>query len=291
MYAGTVFSRYLQPCASDTQAICASFIGGYEQAGQDDLSVRSRTGVFNASADLAQASLFGGADRLNFGVLGLYARTFSSGSSSASSFGATGGSEGGGAGVYANWFQDDATRLGLALKSWGAFGAFSNNVDEAPLPAASYASWAGALSLEADYAVRIGPAGGAVIVQPEAQIVYAGYGQDRVIESDGAIVSAGASSGVQSRLGILGSMEFHPSFAQLMRISGDISWWHLAEPQTVFFDGLPQNALEPRNRIEAGLTANAEITPKLDLFMTVQGDVGDERYRALRGIAGLTLSF
>jgi outer membrane autotransporter protein len=76
----------------------------------------------------------------------------------------------------------------MALTAWGAYGGFGNSVVETA-PRVSYTSRLGAASFQASYALRFGPADGGLIVQPEAQLVYSGYGQDLVMESDGTIVS------------------------------------------------------------------------------------------------------
>jgi outer membrane autotransporter protein len=49
--------------------------------------------------------------------------------------------------------------------------------------------------------------------------------------------------------------------------------------------------LAPRDQIEVGLAASADVTPNLSLFVTATGDAGERRYRALRGAARLRLTF
>ena len=263
-----------------------------------DISSTSKNGVFDVSGDqyllqgggdIAEWSEFSDNDRIHLGAMvGL-----SSGSNSASAQNnaakSDGNIQGVSIGLYGTWFQKDDTHLGWYADLWGQYGWFSNRVKGDSLPEVKYDSRALALSAEAGYAHQVAFNG--LVIEPQAQLIYASNEQDDVTEQNGTRVTGDDGSGWMSRLGVRLHRTWVNNSGSHVQPYLTLNWWHDATSNAVALNQVSIGDLYPQDRGEIKFGANAEWGGGWSGWANVGGQWGGQDYRAYIGRIGVKLSW
>ncbi|MBY4895957.1 autotransporter outer membrane beta-barrel domain-containing protein [Cupriavidus sp. AU9028] len=252
-------------------------VGNWEssRSANGQFDVDTDTFLLQGGAELAKWSVFGGADRAHFGLMGSYVNSRSDASAQGNSAGARGKVDGFLAGAYATWYQNDESRLGAYADGWFQYGWFDNEVQGQGLPTVKYDGHGYAVSGEMGYAV---PVRGQWVVEPQAQLIYVNNRTDDVSEANGTRVSGADADGVLTRLGVRLHRTLVQSETRRIQPYLTLNWWHGDAGESVRFDQVPVGDLYPENRYEVKLGVNAQLDRRWSGWANVAGAWGKQDY-------------
>lgn len=254
---------------------------------------RSKDGNFDVSTDLfliqgggdiAQWRLTSNTDRLHLGVMLGYGSADSSARADGNSAKAKGRVDGYSTGLYATWFQNDATKLGAYVDTWAQYGWFNNRVIGDSLPRVDYDSRAWSVSAETGYALALA---GNWVLEPQAQVIYVRSNTDSLTEDNGTRVSGADSHGTLTRLGVRTRVNVDLGNGRTVQPFATVNWWHASTDSSVSFNQLPLGTLYPKDRYELKVGANANFTKGWTGWVNVAGAWGSQDYQQYSGRIGV----
>ncbi|WP_043211805.1 autotransporter outer membrane beta-barrel domain-containing protein [Bordetella pseudohinzii] len=255
-------------------------VGRWEQAGSrnDNISVRSDIFMLQGGGDLAQWQVGTEDGRLHLGVMGTYGRSNSTGrAGGGNKVHAHGKVDGYALGLYATWFQNDASRLGAYVDTWLQYGWFNNRVFGDDLPRVDYDSQGLSASAEAGYALALTQGW---VLEPQAQVIYTSTDTDTIADDGtGTRVGAANTSGVTTRLGVRTHRSFDLDGGRQVQPYLTLNWWHMPGDDKISFNHVRVGDIYPTNAYEAKLGVNANFAKGWTGFVNVAGMFGENSYQ------------
>jgi autotransporter family porin len=296
MFTQTMHDRMGEPQFAESQqfanpddkrrAVWLRTSGTWDNATSQDGNFGAKTDLFRmqAGGELMQWKLMSGADRLHVGAMLGYGVGNSSARADGNSAKASGRVEGFSTGLYATWFQNDASKLGAYVDSWVQAGWFNNRVLGQDLPRVDYDSRAWAASAETGYAL---PLRGNWVLEPQAQIIYTSAHTGNVTEDNGTQVTSLGSSGTTTRLGVRTFSTFDLGNQRQVQPFATVNWWHTGADNSVSFNQVSLGKLYPKDRYELKLGVHANFTKGLTGWVNVAGSWGAQDYHQYGGLMGV----
>lgn len=296
MFVHTMHDRMGEPQFSETlssvrpesrrKAVWLRMTGNWEGSRSQDGNFDVSTDLFlmQAGGELMQWKLFSDTDRLHVGAMLGYGVGNSSATADGNPAKARGRVEGYSTGLYATWFQNDATKLGAYVDTWMQYGWFNNRVDGQQLPRVDYDSRAWSASVETGYAFRLHRDW---ILEPQAQIIYTHANTDSVTEANGTQIGSASSSGTTTRVGVRTFSTFELGNGRQAQPFATMNWWHTSTDSSISFNQLPVGKLYPKDRYELKLGVHANFTNGWTGWVNVGGSWGAQDYHQYIGRLGV----
>lgn len=267
---------------------------------QGQLNTQSNRYVIQLGGDIAQWGEEG-LQRLHLGVLGGYGNSHSNTRSALTGFRSQGSVSGYSTGIYATWYDNDATHQGFYLDSWAQYGWFNNEVNGQGLPTESYRSSGITASLETGYTHALGTFIGSQgtlnewFIQPQAQLVWSGVSADDHREHNGTEVSSVGDNNLLSRLGIRTYLKGHSNVDagkdRTFEPFVEINWIHNTQNTGTRMDGVNIYQAGARNIGEVKTGVEGQLNVHLNLWGNVGVQVGDKGYNDTTAMVGMKYSF
>lgn len=255
------------------------------------LKTQANSYALMLGGDIAMGEAENGS-RWRLGALGGYGNSRSSTTSSLAGRQARGEVDGYTTGLYGTWYAEGSDRKGLYVDTVAQYSWFSNRVNSQGVGSEKYDADGLQASVEAGYVL---PLGGAVYLQPNAQLGWSGVKADTHTESNGTVVSGTGSDNIRTRLGVRVFTEGHSHLdegkGRSFRPYAEVNWIHNTEEYGVSMDGAEVTSAGTRNIGEAKLGVLGQLTPALNVTGTVGQQVGDAGYSSTEVTAGLRYSF
>lgn len=252
-------------------------VGKWEGSRSKDDNLKASTDSFllHGGAELATWRVASQQDRLHAGVMASYGY----GSTDAQAMGnparAKGRTEGWSVGAYGTWYQNDEQKLGAYVDTWFQYGWFDNRVEGDQSPTVKYHAQGVAVSAEGGYAV---PVRSGWVAEPQAQILYLGYWQNDVAETNGTQVTNGNTNGVMTRLGLRTHKTYLREDGRKLQPYATVNWWYSSVNNAISFNQVQVGDLYPRNRFEIKLGVNADLGRRWTGWANVAGAWGQQSY-------------
>ncbi|MET0504383.1 MAG: autotransporter outer membrane beta-barrel domain-containing protein, partial [Luteibacter sp.] len=252
----------------------------------------SRTYVLHGGADLACFS-DGRDGSIRIGAMGMYGRTQSR-STNADGTSASGTVDGYNLGMYATWYGNRDILSGPYVDAWILGGSYRNKVQGLGLAPESYRSHGITASLEAGYSFKVFDNGQRqMYVEPQAQLILQDLRASNHVESTSTVVSRLNVSGPTTRVGlrIHGNTD-NDAGNKLMRPFVEVNWWRgTALDKSMMFDGDRVVDRMPRNRFEARIGLQGNLTKSVSAWASLGGEFGARNYMAGKGQVGVKYSW
>ncbi|WP_213956994.1 autotransporter outer membrane beta-barrel domain-containing protein [Variovorax sp. dw_954] len=255
-------------------------------------TIGGRTYILHGGADLARFNV-GSEGSVRIGAMGMYGRTQSR-SVNADGSSAAGTVDGYNLGMYATWYGNRDILSGPYVDAWILGGAYKNKVQGLGLQQESYRSRGITASLEAGYSFKVFDNGRSqMYVEPQAQLILQDLRADNHVESTSTVVSRLNVSGPTTRVGLRvhGNTD-DDAGNKLMRPFAEVNWWRgTAADKSMMFDGDRVVDRMPRNRFEARIGLQGNVTKRVSVWGSVGGEFGARNYMAGKGQAGVKYSW
>ncbi|HEF4760925.1 TPA: autotransporter outer membrane beta-barrel domain-containing protein [Pseudomonas putida] len=277
-------------------------VGGHnrweDSSGQ--LDTHSRRYLVQLGGEIAQWSP-DGLQRLHLGMMAGYGRNSSNTDSNITDYHSQGTVSGYSAGLYATWYENDASQQGLYLDGWAQYGWFDNDVKGQDVQSESYDSSGITASLEAGYAHKLGELAGSPglrdewFIQPQMQVVWMGVKADDHRESNGTDVNAEGEGNLQTRLGVRTFLKGHgnpedgkdSSYQPFV----ETNWIHNTQQFGTRMDGMSNYQHGARNIGELKTGIEGQLNQRLGLWGSVGVQAGDKGYSDTSAMLGVKYSF
>ncbi|WMD20807.1 autotransporter outer membrane beta-barrel domain-containing protein [Achromobacter seleniivolatilans] len=279
-------SQGFEPDGGKRQAVWLRTTGTWEKTNSRDGNFGASTDLFlmQAGGELMQWKLLSETSRLHVGAMLGYGIGNTSASADGNPFSAKGRVEGYSAGLYATWFQNDATKLGAYVDTWMQYGWFNNRVDGQYLPRVDYDSKAWSVSAETGYAFKLH---GNWILEPQAQIIYTHANNDGVTEESDTRVGSSNSRGTTTRIGVRTFSTFDMARGRQVQPFATVNWWRTNADSSVSLNQLPFGTLYPKDRYELKLGVHANFTRGWTGWVNMSGSWGAQDYHQYAGRMGV----
>lgn len=279
-------SQQFQSVDSKRRALWLRTSGQWESSRSRDGNFDVNTTLFllQGGGDIAQWKLLSDTDRLHLGAMLGYGTADSTARADGNPYKARGRVNGYSAGVYATWFQNDATKLGAYLDTWLQYGWFNNRVQGSELPREDYDSRAWAISAEAGYAFKLRENW---MLEPQAQVIYVDSDTDSLTEQNGTRVNRADSNGTITRLGLRTFATFDLGNDRKAQPFATVNWWRSRVDSSVSFNQLPFGDLYPKNRYELKVGVHADFTKGWTGWVNASGSWGTQDYHQYAGRIGV----
>ncbi len=296
MFVQTMHDRMGEPQFAESQqfadpddkrrAVWLRTSGMWEGSDSKDGNFGTSSDLFllQAGGELMQWKMMSDADRLHVGAMLGYGLGNSTATADGNSAKARGRVEGYTTGLYATWFQNDASKLGAYVDTWVQYGWFNNRVDGQYLPRVDYDSRAWSVSAETGYAFKLR---GDWVLEPQAQIIYTRANTDSVTEANGTRVSALDSNGTTTRIGMRTFSTFDLGNGRQAQPFATVNWWHTDTGNSASFNQLSMGNLYPKDRYELKLGVHANFTKGWTGWVNVAGSWGAQDYHQYTGRMGV----
>ncbi|MEJ8859298.1 autotransporter outer membrane beta-barrel domain-containing protein [Variovorax robiniae] len=252
----------------------------------------SRTYILHGGADLARFNV-GSEGSLRIGAMGMYGRTQSS-SINADGSSASGSVDGFNLGMYATWYGNRDILSGPYVDAWILGGSYKNKVQGLGLAKESYHSRSITASLEAGYSFKIFDDGQRqTYIEPQAQLILQDLRASNHLESTNTLVSGLNVSGPTTRIGVRvhGNTD-NDAGNKLMRPFAEVNWWRgTAADKSMMFDSDRIVDRMPRNRFEAKIGLQGNLTKNVSVWGSVGGEFGARNYTVGKAQAGAKYSW
>jgi len=249
--------------------------GSTSKDGNFDVDTRST--LIQGGGDLAQWRTEDAHGRYHLGGMIGYGTTTSDASAALNPARAQGETKGWSVGLYGTWYQNDQDKLGWYTDLWGLYGWYKNAVRGETLPEVKYNADSLSLSGEAGYAAKLR---NDWVVEPQAQVIYVKYSEDEIAEPNGTKVSGSRGSGWIARLGVRLHRTWVSESGRKTQPYLTLNWWHDKMHNQMAFNAIEVNDLYPRDRYEAKLGLNADLSKGWTAWGNVGYQWGDQNFRA-----------
>lgn len=277
-------------------------VGGHnvwtDSTGQ--LDTQSNRYVTQLGGDIAQWSS-DGLQRLHLGLMAGYGHNSSNTHSNLTGYRSEGTVSGYSAGLYATWYQNDATKQGIYLDSWAQYGWFNNDVKGQDIQGESYKSSGITASLEAGYTHKLGEFSGSLgslnewFIQPQAQAIWMGVQADDHTEHNGTRVSGEGDGNLQTRLGVRTFLKGHNKIDdgkdRTFEPFVEVNWIHNTESFGTQMDGVNVTQAGASNIGEIKTGVEGQLNKNLNLWGNVGVQVGDKGYNDTSAMVGVKYNF
>ncbi|MBB1628859.1 hypothetical protein A9974_26830 [Achromobacter sp. UMC71] len=194
-------------------------------------------------------------------------------------------------GLYGTLYQNDATRLGAYADTWLQYGRYDNQISS-ELGSVDYRSNVWSASLETGYAFKPfadGSTLGAVVIEPNAQLVYSRYNaKDATLQ--GTRMRSGNDNAWQSRVGVRVYPQAKPQHADAPSVRPflEANWLHNGSNPSVRMGDNALDALPSRNALELKLGAEGRVTKAVQVTGHVFGQAGSHDQRGYGGMLNVS---
>jgi outer membrane autotransporter protein len=194
-------------------------------------------------------------------------------------------------GLYGTVYQNDATRLGAYADTWLQYGRYDNQISS-ELGSVDYRSNVWSASLETGYAFMPfadGSTLGAVVIEPNAQLVYSRYNaKDATLQ--GTRMRSGNDNAWQSRVGVRVYPQAKPQQADAASVRPflEANWLHNGSNPSVRMGDNALDALPSRNALELKLGAEGRVTKAVQVTGHVFGQAGSHDQRGYGGMLNVS---
>jgi len=283
---------------NDAPAVWARVVGHRTntEAGGGAIDTKTDTGLVHLGGDIAHWN--DGHSRYHLGVMGAYGRSNTDAwvndvpyTNSGIRRKASGDVEGYSLGLYGTWYGNDKYPAGPYVDVWGMFNWFDNTVKGNTLERESYKSQGGVVSIEGGYAFIARDDGKRQwMLEPQAQVAYAMYTEDRHVEANGTKVNNDDGDGIVARVGV----RMYSRSTQ--RDNGiqpfvEANVWHYSMNNSLDFNGMKISDGAPTTRYEFKAGLQAELTQGWQVWGHLGGQWGLDGYNRYEGMVGLKCVF
>lgn len=193
-------------------------------------------------------------------------------------------------GIYGTAYENDLTRLGAYADTWLQYGRYDNQISS-ELGSVNYRSNVWSASVEAGYALKPfaeSSALGAVVIEPNAQLVYSRYNaKDATLQ--GTRMRSGNDNAWQSRVGVRVYPQAKPQAdAPTVRPFLETNWLHSGSNPSVRMGDTTLDALPSRNALELKLGAEGRLSKTVQVSGHVFGQAGSHDQRGYGGMLNVS---
>ena len=130
-------------------------------------------------------------------------------------------------------------------------------------------------------------------LQPQAQLVLQNYRADNHLESTGTFVAGMKDSGVTTRVGVrIHGNTDNDAGNRLMRPFVEFNWWRgNSFDQSMLFNTDSVVDRMPKNRFEAKIGLQGNLTKNVSVWGSVGAEVGTNSYESFKAQAGIKYSW
>jgi len=279
---------------NNVPAVWARVVGSRTntEANGGSIDTRTNSGLVHIGGDLARWT--DGNSRYHLGVMGAYGRSDTGAwandvpyTNSGVRRKATGDVEGYSLGLYGTWYGNDKYPRGPYVDVWGMFNWFDNTVQGNALAKETYSSTGGIVSIETGWAFIARDDGKRQwMLEPQAQVAYAIYNQDRHVERNGTVVNNDDGDGFIARLGVRmynrstqGDNGIQPFV--------EANVWRYGMNNSLDFNGTTISDGAPSVRYEFKAGFQTELAKDWQVYAHLGGQWGLDGYTRYEGMAGL----
>lgn len=263
-------------------------IGGKTRshAAEDHINQDSTMAIVHMGGDIA--SRLRGTDQWRTGIMLGYGNARTTAKTAGIPASARGKVNGYSVGVYGTWYANSPQQPGPYLDAWVQYGWFNNRVHGDRLADETYKShmWSG--SLEGGWAVLLNNRPNSpIFLEPQLQVVYRDYHAANHTEKTGMAVHGFNQHDVSTRLGL--RLYGHGLFntAQIKPFIEANWWYNHAERGYMRFDQLQIRQDTPKNLAELKLGVQAQLAKQWNLWASIGGQKGQNRYHHVEGALSL----
>ena len=229
------------------------------RTGAGDIEMRGQTGQARLGVDLLNVSA-GASDALHAGPMGGYGQARSEAHLRGEDWNSDGRVEAWSLGLYASWFQHDASRLGLYADSWVQYGRQNNTVSGRDMVDLSYDSALFAASLEVGWAFEVLEEK-RLVLTPQAQVVWNDYDAGGMYEEFSDTHIRGAdTSGPSTRLSLRAGGDIPLSGGAVLRPFAEAGWLHMPVEMRISVNDTEFTLDHPENLAEFKVGLQCEFT-------------------------------
>lgn len=228
-----------------------------------------------------------GLDRYHLGVMGAYGRSENKTRSDMTNSQVKGNIHGYGTGVYFTWFDNVVSPEGWYADIWSMYSWFNNETESIK----KYRSQSWINSIEVGYAVKMVEKGRwQGMIEPHGQIAYSYYHVDDHVDNNSLTITNDNANGTKTRLGA--RMYLKDKFNRMnAQPFIETNWIHTANDNRLTFDGDVISDDVPKNRFEAKVGVQGEITPSIQLYSHIGMQWGKDKYERSEGQIGFKYRF
>lgn len=264
---------------------------GSRHSVHDSLSNRDRMYIMQLGSDLGVWRLNEG--NLHVGVMAGYGDYKNTSTSRATRIKADSSVKGYNVGAYASWFQNDDSALGLYVDTWSQYGWFRNETKGKEVAGnKKYNSNVWSNSLEVGYGLVLGQQQTTQwIATPQAQLIYHYYDTDNLYDRHNELwVTDNKGSGLMSRVGVrLHARDIQRK--QAIEPFVEVNWINNTAKNQLEFNGTELRDGMPKNRFEAKLGLQGNITSRFNVSAQVGGQWGRSKFDQYQGQLNLNYRF
>ncbi|MFD1261051.1 autotransporter family protein [Entomomonas asaccharolytica] len=257
----------------------------------DSISNRDRMYIMQLGGDLGVWRLNEG--NLHVGVMAGYGDYKNTSTSRATRIKADSTVKGYNVGAYASWFQNDDSALGLYVDTWTQYGWFRNETKGKEVSGnKKYNSNVWSNSLEVGYGVVLGQQHTTQwIATPQAQLTYHYYDTDNLYDRHNELwVTDNKGSGLMSRVGVrLHGRDVERK--QAIEPFVEVNWINNTTKNQLEFNGTELRDGMPKNRFEAKLGLQGNITNRFNVSAQVGGQWGRNKFDQYQGQLNVNYRF
>lgn len=240
----------------------------------ENLFARNEKYIVQLGADIANWTR--NERRLQLGIMGGYGTTATNTEAAGSPWQAHSEVDGYSAGLYGTWYSGGPQKRGGYIDVWALYGWYHNKVQGELLPEVRYDSNEWTASVELGYAFS--PQHEKWVIEPQAQIAFVEYDEDRIVEPNGTVIDGSNLDGHVTRLGVRMYRTIEYGNRAQAQPFVTLNWWHDDFNHEIRFNDEPIGQLFPRDRYEAKLGVNGDVGNGWTLWGSLAGEWGKQDY-------------
>lgn len=264
--------------------------------GSGQISTQSNRYVVQLGGDVAQWST-DGLDRWHLGLVAGHANSKSRSHSNLTGYSSRGEISGYSAGVYGTWYANNVEKTGAYVDAWMLYNWFDNTVSGEGIVSEEYDSSGITASVESGYTWKLADISerNALYIQPKAQITWMDVQADNHVERNGTNVDGKTDDNLRARLGVKVYAQGHNTIDdgknRTFQPFVEANWIHNTSNYSVKMDDIVNKMKGARNIGEMKIGVEGKITNRMQLWVNVAQQIGNDGYSDTQGILGLKYSF
>ncbi|WGL95853.1 autotransporter outer membrane beta-barrel domain-containing protein [Arsenophonus nasoniae] len=267
------------------------------RAANQEVTTHADRYVVQLGGEVAHGS-YNEEDRWNIGLMGGYANQHANTKAKLTGYDADSNVDGYSIGIYATWFENAVLKTGWYVDGWAQYGWFNNKIRGKDIVPETWKSRGATASLETGYTEKLAQYDKrtALYVQPQVQAIWMGVkSQGTLTESNGTHVQDTGNNNVQTRLGVRLYLKGHSNSddgkQREFKPYIEANWIHNTEKYGVKKNNETLSMDGARNVGELKIGVQGQITPSLNLWGGVVGQLGSNDYSDVSAMLGIKYLF